>query len=106
MGQWWFVPESSVELATIAYDLSSPDSTVVFLGAPTSGYRFSHAYEYDRKCVVLDADQAVIAALELDGGREYDVADELPQELIGSAEVVVVDAPWYIGLLQRSPAAS
>jgi dGTPase len=107
-GQWWFTPRSILWLTTLIRSINRSAADpgvgkfhVACLGTPTVARAIAN--DPLRVCL-LDADDAVIAsAARLApslNARTYDVIAALPEDLRGSAPVVVLDPPWYDPLIK------
>jgi dGTPase len=98
--QWWFSLDTIEELAIRIYKLcDSKDAS--FLGSPTVGLFYSHCFK--TPAVLLDIDSDIltsVTALTNVDVYQYDVADELPEELINKFQVILIDPPWYPSILE------
>lgn len=104
--QWWFDVGTLTRLAKFVWRFVTKKPPA-FLGTPILGYFYSSAT--GRRCSVLDIDKRILNALDFETGtylRSYDVADELPRELIMKHSVVVIDPPWYAPLFDAFLARS
>ena len=101
--EWWFTHsgrEKVVELLLHNNPLPTPES-VVFLGSPLFG-AFASALLPESKIYILDKSDATLETIKKDVDSErvhlihYDAEKSLPQELVGSADMVFFDPPWYV----------
>lgn len=101
--EWWFTHggrEKVAELLLHNNPLPAPES-VVFLGSPLFG-AFASSLLPESQIHILDKSRATLGAVEegVDLGRvhlvHYDAEDPLPQELVGIADMVFFDPPWYV----------
>lgn len=100
--EWWFSHSSRESLArTMLWEgeLTLPETTV-FLGSPIFGAFVSRlapnqtVYILDKSQSSLDAIAAVIESSNLHLVR-YDASEPLPEHLVGIADMVFFDPPWY-----------
>lgn len=101
--EWWFTHngrEKVAELLLHSNPLPTPES-VVFLGSPLFG-AFASSLLPESQIHILDKSRATLEAIKeaIDGERvhlvHYDAEDPLPQDLIGIADMVFFDPPWYV----------
>src|SRR3989338_1718881 len=101
--EWWFTHsgrEKVVELLLHNNPLPTPES-LVFLGSPLFG-AFASALLPESKIYILDKSDATLETIKKDVDSErvhlihYDAEKSLPQELVGSADMVFFDPPWYV----------
>lgn len=101
--EWWFTHsdrEKVAELLLHNNPLQTPES-VVFLGSPLFG-AFASALLPESKIYILDKSDATLETIRKDVDSErvhlihYDAEESLPQELVGSADMVFFDPPWYV----------
>lgn len=101
--EWWFTHagrEKVAELLIRNNPLPAP-STVVFLGSPLFG-AFTSALLPDSQIYILDKSSSTLKAIEddVDTNRVrltcYNAEDPLPPDLIGIADMVFFDPPWYV----------
>src|SRR3989344_320203 len=101
--EWWFTHsgrEKVAELLLHNNPLPTPES-VVFLGSPLFG-AFASALLPESKIYILDKSDATLETIKKDVDSErvhlihYDAEESLPQELVGSADMVFFDPPWYV----------
>ena len=101
--EWWFTHsgrERVAELLLRNNPLPAP-SVVVFLGSPLFG-AFASALLPESQIYILDKSGATLGAIKEDVDTErvrlvhYDAEWPLPQELIGIADMVFFDPPWYV----------
>lgn len=101
--EWWFTHsgrEKVAELLLHNNPLPTPES-VVFLGSPLFG-AFASALLPESKIYILDKSGATLEAIKKDVDSErvhfvhYDAEEPLPQELVGIADMVFFDPPWYV----------
>lgn len=101
--EWWFTHggrEKVAELLLHNNPLPTPES-VVFLGSPLFG-AFASSLLPESQIHILDKSKATLEAVKegVDLGRvhlvHYDAEDPLPQELVGIADMVFFDPPWYV----------
>lgn len=100
--EWWFMHTSRELLAQKLIKespLKLPDS-IIFLGSPMLG-AFVSMLVPDSRIFILDKSRATLDVLE--GSLpdrinlvHYNVEDPLPDNLIGIAEMVFFDPPWYV----------
>ena len=101
--EWWFTHggrEKVAELLLHNNPLPAP-GTVVFLGSPLFG-AFASALLPESQIYILDKSNATLETIkgDVDEGKvhlmHYDAEQPLPQELIGIADMVFFDPPWYV----------
>ena len=101
--EWWFTHggrERVAEILLYRNPLPAPE-TVVFLGSPLFG-AFVAALLPESRIYILDKSQATLDVIKnaVDSDRvslvHYDAEQSLPQELIGVADMVFFDPPWYV----------
>lgn len=101
--EWWFTHsgrEKVAELLLHNNPLPTPES-VVFLGSPLFG-AFASAMLPESKIYILDKSGATLETIKKDVDSErvrlvhYDAEEPLPQELVGIADMVFFDPPWYV----------
>lgn len=101
--EWWFTHSGREQVAEIllrSNPLPAPD-TVIFLGSPLFGV-FASALLPESQVYILDKSEATLGAIREDIDFErvhlvrYDAENPLPQELIGIADIVFFDPPWYV----------
>ena len=101
--EWWFTHsgrEKVAELLLHNNPLPTPES-VVFLGSPLFG-AFASALLPESKIYILDKSDATLETIKKDVDSErvhlihYDAEESLPQEMVGSADMVFFDPPWYV----------
>lgn len=101
--EWWFTHggrEQVAELLLYRNPLPVPN-TVAFLGSPLFG-AFAAALLPESQVCILDKSRATLDAIRdgVDADRvrlvHYDAQQPLPQELIGIADMVFFDPPWYV----------
>ena len=101
--EWWFTHggrERVAELLLHSNLLPVPES-VVFLGSPLFG-AFASALLPESQIHILDKSGATLEAIKEDVDSErvrlvrYDAEEPLIQELIGIADMVFFDPPWYV----------
>jgi hypothetical protein len=101
--EWWFTHggrEKIAELLLLNNLLPAPE-TVAFVGSPLFG-AFTAALLPESKIYILDKSSATLEAIKGDVAHErvhlvhYDAEQPLPQELIGIADMVFFDPPWYV----------
>jgi dGTPase len=96
--QWWFSSAGISHLLSIIDNRAGLfDSPRMFcLGVPTLA-----PYLCTRNCAldILDIDEQVLAALQPLASNavthKHDASDDLPEELIGSFQIAILDPPWY-----------
>lgn len=101
--EWWFTHsgrEKVAELLLHNNPLPTPES-VVFLGSPLFG-AFASALLPESKIYILDKSGATLETIKKNVDSErvhlvhYNAEEPLPQELIGIADMVFFDPPWYV----------
>lgn len=101
--EWWFTHsgrEKVAELLLHSNPLPMPES-VVFLGSPLFG-AFASALLPESKIYILDKSGATLETIKKDVDSKrvrlvhYDAEKPLPQELVGIADMVFFDPPWYV----------
>ena len=101
--EWWFTHggrERVEDLLLHSNPLPVPES-VVFLGSPLFG-AFASALLPESQIHILDKSGATLEAIKEDVDSErvrlvcYDAEEPLIQELIGIADMVFFDPPWYV----------
>ena len=101
--EWWFTHsgrERVAELLLYNNPLPTPES-VAFLGSPLFG-AFMSALLPESKVYILDKSGATLETIKKDVDSErvslvhYDAEDPLPRELVGIADMVFFDPPWYV----------
>ena len=101
--EWWFTHsgrERVAELLLYNNPLPTPES-VAFLGSPLFG-AFMSALLPESKVYILDKSGATLETIKKDVDSKrvrlvhYDAEDPLPRELVGIADMVFFDPPWYM----------
>lgn len=101
--EWWFTHGGRQQIAELLLyhnPLPAPE-TVTFVGSPLFG-AFVAALLPESRIYILDKSQTTLDAIKdaVDSDRvslvHYDAAQLLPQELIGVADMVFFDPPWYV----------
>lgn len=101
--EWWFTHGGREQVAQILFynnPLPAPEK-VAFVGSPLFG-AFASALVPESQVHILDKSEATLDAIK-DGVNanmvhlvHYDAEHQLPQELIGIADMVFFDPPWYV----------
>ncbi len=101
--EWWFTHsgrEKVTELLLHNNTLPVPES-VIFIGSPLFG-AFASALLPESQIYILDKSDATLEAIKegVDSERvrlvHYDAEEPLPQEMVGIADMVFFDPPWYV----------
>lgn len=101
--EWWFTHggrEKVTELLLHSNPLPAP-GTVVFLGSPLFG-AFASFLLPESQIYILDKSGATLEAIKEDINSErvhlvqYDAEEPLSQHLIGIADMIFFDPPWYV----------
>ncbi len=101
--EWWFTHTSREDLAykIINHNLLPVPKRIVFLGSPLLG-AFISLLVPETEVYILDKSKSTldIISKSLDLQRlhliQYDAENPLPKELIGIAQMVFFDPPWYV----------